>query len=218
MSATSIVQIPLSGGGHALVDDRPDVVQAVAGIRWSVTRWGHVQGHAAGTTQFMHRIVWAVARGHAPAMIDHADRNPRNNTLQNLRAATPSLNVRNNTTTNTFGRGVRQQHSGRYQAQVTMNGGTVALGTFTTAVAAGAAYRIAADRLMAMEAERAARGLAFASDEMPPPKRTTERKAWAAMWRQRLTAPEPSTVTVVTVTPTAPVTVTQRELFTGDAG
>lgn len=42
-----------------------------------------------------HRLGWKIATGEEPSEIDHFDRNPTNNALENLRAATRSENLRN---------------------------------------------------------------------------------------------------------------------------
>jgi hypothetical protein len=190
MIATTVVEITLSNGGAFLVDDRPDVLSAVRGVRWSVNNWGYVQGAVGGRTRFAHRVVWEVVRGPAPPMIDHIDRNPRNCTLSNLRAASPALNARNTSRAGVLPAGVRAQRSGRYQAAATIRGAFVDLGTFPSVGGAAAAAAVARARLIALEAARAAVGLSFAEDGMPPPPRTAERSAWLARWRSLLTAPD----------------------------
>jgi hypothetical protein len=86
--------------------------------------------------------------------------------------------------------GVEPSGVGKYRARISVCDEMVSLGTFATVNEAGAVYATAAGRLLEVEAARAARGLSFASDEMPPPARTPERSAWSSRWRSILTAPE----------------------------
>jgi len=43
----------------------------------------------------IHRLIFLMQYGYLPKMIDHADGNPRNNKIENLREATPLQNQRN---------------------------------------------------------------------------------------------------------------------------
>ena len=48
-----------------------------------------------GKSFFAHRLIFTMHTGLSPEMVDHIDRNPLNNNIDNLRAATRSQNVVN---------------------------------------------------------------------------------------------------------------------------
>ena len=204
--STGIVEIPIHGGGVALVDAVPAILAVVRGRTWHRDGRGYLVASVRGKTVKMHREVWLAAHGSLPGQLDHRSRCRDDNRLDNLRASSASLNLRNRGKwQGNLPAGVERASECTYRARVSICDEMVSLGTFGSIEAAEAAYRLAADRLLAIEADRSARGLPFASDEMPPPANTPERKAWAAMWRDRLTAPEP--VTVVSIRPGESVTV-----------
>jgi hypothetical protein len=97
-----------------------------------------------------HRIIWVMNRGEIPSgkEIDHADRNHANNRLENLRLATHAENMRNSPKRNDNQSGYKGIHldktSGKFFAQIRINGKQTFLGRFKTAAAAGAAYATAA--------------------------------------------------------------------------
>ena len=200
MIAQGIVEITLSNGkGIAIVDDDPRVLAVVMSRKWCLERGGYARGRLNGKMRFLHRVVWNAVRGTLPEFLDHINRDRLDNRLANLRPASSSLNHRNVTKyRGDLPLGVSRSWGG-FQAQMRVCGATVHLAQCATPGEAGTIYRIAADRLLAIEADRSARGLPFASDEMPPPLRTPARRVWIATWRERLTAPRPAAPTVIDI-------------------
>ena len=107
---------------------------------------------AVGHTQYRaHRLVWLYVRGEpVPDMIDHADRDPLNNRIGNLRAATRAQNYANvglRRTNSTGAKGVSSVPGGRYRARISVDGKEVHLGRFSTIEEAAAVRKAAAIRL-----------------------------------------------------------------------
>jgi hypothetical protein len=191
MIATGVVEVPVYGGAVAIVDDRADVLGLVHGRSWFQDDRGYLVASVRGKTLKLHREVWRIANGSAPAQLDHVNRIRFDNRLANLRPANGSLNLRNRGKwRGSLPMGVEPAGVGKYRARISVCDEMVALGTFPAVDDAAAVYRLAADRLLRIEAARAAVGLAFAEDGMPPPPRTAERSAWLARWRSVLTAPD----------------------------
>ena len=96
------------------------------------------------------RVIWALHHGEDPGeqLIDHKDRDPLNNRIENLRLADHQLNSFNAAypSTRGFPKGVSEdpRHPGRYQARIQVNGQLKGLGTYSTVDEAAAAYRGAA--------------------------------------------------------------------------
>lgn len=95
----------------------------------------------------VHRVVYAMSRGHWPAMqIDHIDRNILNNRPDNLREATKSQNGMNRgpNKRNKLGlKGVLLHKPGMYRARIHHNGKNLHLGCFKSAEDAYKAFRSA---------------------------------------------------------------------------
>ena len=94
-----------------------------------------------------HRVIWFLHSGNDPLEqeIDHIDRNPSNNRLDNLRLATRSQNCTNKITCSASGyRGVKKHHKGkRWQACIQRKH----LGYFSTKEEAALAFDKAAKKL-----------------------------------------------------------------------
>jgi HNH endonuclease/AP2 domain-containing protein len=131
--------------------------RAVAG---KIAGWEHREGPypsrryigVASRPRLAHRLAWLIMTGEwPPAGIDHIDGNSLNNRWANLRAATPSENLRNRgkTRKNTSGyKGVSWSTSNNgWVAQITHHYKTRNLGTFQTPEEAAAAYDEAATQL-----------------------------------------------------------------------
>ena len=106
-----------------------------------------------GKSYLAHRVAWALGHGQVPIKdIDHADGDRCNNALCNLRLVTHNENLQNqrkamrNNRTGLLGVSL-DNRSGHYQARIRLDGKSTALGTFTTAEAAHAAY-VKAKRIM----------------------------------------------------------------------
>lgn len=111
-------------------------------------RDGYVRGHILGSPYLLHRVKWAMHYGAWPTgIIDHIDGNPENNDIKNLRASSIPANARNmrKPKSNTSGIvGVRfHKRAQKWNAQITVNGRAIHLGTFDTASAAAEARKAA---------------------------------------------------------------------------
>lgn len=100
-----------------------------------------------GKTYLTHRLIWLLVYGEWPEYeIDHLDRDPMNNKIENLRAATRIENQHNH--------GVRKDNSSgyigvyffkrdnNYRAQIALNGKRIHLGYYPTAEEAFLAYML----------------------------------------------------------------------------
>ncbi len=90
---------------------------------------------------YLHRLLFIIYHGDIPdrTVIDHADRNPKNNMPSNLRAVSHSANIVNSSRHGVSGyRGVRKCR-GRWQARITKSGQTFYLGCYDTKEEAAAA-------------------------------------------------------------------------------
>ena len=91
---------------------------------------------------YVHRAVWALVHGTWPnGQIDHIDRDPSNNRVENLQDVSGSINQMNRPVTGAVPYfGVRYRpHSGKYEARVKKDGKQHHIGTYSTAVAAAKA-------------------------------------------------------------------------------
>jgi hypothetical protein len=94
-----------------------------------------------------HRLAFLFVYGECPSIIDHIDRNPRNNAISNLRAATPSQSSANRSYWGnmTGYLGVRRDNKRKmYRAYISENGRIKYLGYFKTAQEAAIARDAAA--------------------------------------------------------------------------
>lgn len=94
----------------------------------------------AGKTKLYHRIVFALAKGYMPKVVDHIDGDPSNNHPDNLREATYTHNTA--LRANGF-KGVQKSRD-MWRASITIHGVRQYLGTYTTAEEAALAYDYAA--------------------------------------------------------------------------
>lgn len=72
---------------------RPGKLGATGGIGSD----GYWRVNYLGTSYRIHRIIWALEHGRDPGelLVDHADGNPLNNAVGNLRACTEAQNLQN---------------------------------------------------------------------------------------------------------------------------
>lgn len=93
-----------------------------------------------------HIIAWEMTHGPIPEgfVIDHIDRNPFNNRIQNLRLATISQNAMNASKHKPNRSGVKgvSMEYGKYRAVIRKNYKAISLGTFATLEEAAEARRI----------------------------------------------------------------------------
>ena len=94
-----------------------------------------------------HRLIYLLLNKYLPEVVDHADRNKFNNSIENLRSCTKSQNERNRDkySTNTSGyRGVWfHKQRRKWCAEITVDGKSKKLGLYTTAEEAAMAYNAA---------------------------------------------------------------------------
>lgn len=115
----------------------------------SIGSHGYKQGALFGVMTVAHRVIWAIVHDAWPvAEVDHRNGCKVDNRLVNLRAATKSENQRNKGvySNNTSGfKGVfAHKKSGRWIAQIVVDGVSKNLGYFDTREAASEAYQDAA--------------------------------------------------------------------------
>ncbi|MEH6483093.1 MULTISPECIES: HNH endonuclease [Pseudomonas] len=112
---------------------------------------GYVEIRVNLISYFSHRLAWLYVYGEMPtADIDHINRDPGDNRIDNLRLATRAQNLCNVgalTTSMTGERGVDfHKASGKYRARIRYGGKRVELGLFDSIAKAAAAYKEAAEK------------------------------------------------------------------------
>lgn len=152
-----VMEIPLTKGYVALVDDED--YEELSQWKWQSQSGGERNTAYARrgiynpysrrmTTVMMHRVIMGDP---ADYLIDHKDGNGLNNTRSNLRIATRAENQYNSriNKNNTTGfKGVTfHRNTGKYMAQVSVDGATRYLGLYNSAEAAHYAYCEAAKQL-----------------------------------------------------------------------
>ena len=114
----------------------------------SVNQHGHVNLQIDKKMYAAHQIVFLLHHGYIPKEIDHINRVKTDNRIENLRPCTSTQNKGNIglLRTNSTGiRGVsRNSRSGKYHAQIKINGKQTYLGRFDTLEEAEVMYRGAA--------------------------------------------------------------------------
>ena len=101
-----------------------------------VDRLGYRRVKILGQDPPVHRIIWLYVYGYLPEhQIDHIDRNPSNNRLDNLREVTPQCNIRNQSVSIANTTGVKgvcpYKDTGYYFAYIYINAKSYFLGQFT---------------------------------------------------------------------------------------
>jgi hypothetical protein len=115
-------------------------------------RAGSVNGKGYRTVKMLggqypeHRLIFLMFNGFLPENVDHIDRDKRNNSFENLRAATCSQNSCNIGITLANSTGLRgvQKLGGSWRAVIKHRGIPFHLGMFDSAEKAAAAYNRAA--------------------------------------------------------------------------
>lgn len=106
----------------------------------------HLDGYVIGCVDRhyspVHRIVWLYVYGTWPKIIDHIDRNPANNRVENLRASNHVLNAQNTklSARNKSGYTGVCRDKKRWRAEIRADGRNIRLGTFDTPEQASVAY------------------------------------------------------------------------------
>lgn len=107
--------------------------QTVAGIpagslAGSLSSAGYFHVRVDDKRQLWHRIIFLMHFGWLPPVVDHIDGDPRNNRIENLRAATSSQNQHNrkaNKNCNPNGKGLKQLSSGSWLVRLNREGKSV---------------------------------------------------------------------------------------------
>jgi hypothetical protein len=121
-------------------------VGAVAGV---VNNRGRRHIKVDGKLYLGHRIVFLYHHGYLPKSIDHIDRNPLNNKIDNLRECTQSQNIINATKRSkctSIYKGVHWNKNGKWQSSIAINGKQIYLGSFNEESDAAQAYNLAAEQ------------------------------------------------------------------------
>ena len=125
---------------------RPSRKTRVGSIAGSLTRKGHRQIETTinGARRLIsaHRLLWFMAHGTLPSQLDHRNRNPDDNRIENLRPANRSENGRNRKGTGTSKYlGVSwQNRNKRWVSTISVDGRNKYLGMHKTQLEAALAY------------------------------------------------------------------------------
>jgi hypothetical protein len=112
-------------------------------VAGAVNDRGYVQIALDGILYYGHRVAWAHYYGEQPPpLLDHWDRNRQNNSIKNLRAATPSQsNANRKGRNNGLPKGVYRTKSGKFTARVGVRNSRPHLGMFDTPEEARQVYQ-----------------------------------------------------------------------------
>lgn len=111
---------------------------------------GYMYLWCRGKRFLLHRVKFFLKYGYIPDYVDHADGNPLNNELSNLREATNQQNMRNSTkrvqnATSRY-KGVSKKGK-RWRAYIAVDTKQVYIGTFDSELDAAEAYNDMAEKL-----------------------------------------------------------------------
>lgn len=111
-------------------------------------RDGYIRVRFGGKEYRAHRLIWEMHYGPIPEgmLVDHIDRNPKNNNISNLRLVTRQQNNANRSKLTELPKGVTK-YGEMYRARISYQGTTYSLGSYKTPEEAGQAYREAAEIL-----------------------------------------------------------------------
>lgn len=114
--------------------------------------YGHLVLQLDKRVYLAHRLAWFYCFKEWPiCIIDHIDRNPSNNSLDNLREATKATNNYNSKIYNSNTSGVKgaffDKRRNLFYSQIVVNSKKIWLGYFQTLEEAGQAYNIEAKKL-----------------------------------------------------------------------
>ncbi len=105
---------------------------------------GYLRVKYLGKSYKLHNVIWAMQTGAwpEPGTVDHKNRDNSNNSWNNLRESDASRQQRNRVLKNASGfRGVRREPGkNKYRSEMRLNGRSVTLGHFDTAVEAAKVY------------------------------------------------------------------------------
>ncbi len=111
---------------------------------------GYIQVYIDGRLRMASRVAWWLVHGEWPkGQIDHINRIPTDNRIENLRVVTQRVNARNKSNNQKFP-GVRKQRN-RFSARIIINKKEIYLGSFKTEQEAIEAYQVEFDKINAIE-------------------------------------------------------------------
>lgn len=95
---------------------------------------GHMQIKIDGSLYMVHRVIYFYHYGYCPDILDHIDRDKCNNSISNLRPATPTQNCQNSTIRKTSKSGVLgvtwYARYSKWRARITVNKRPLLIGYF----------------------------------------------------------------------------------------
>ncbi len=109
------------------------------GLAGTVIEGGYRQVKIDGKSYYAHRLIFLYHHGYLPEFLDHIDRNPLNNNIENLRKATYQENGRNQKKTKSYnGKPTSSRFKGvtwfkqtrKWMAQITIEGKSKNLGYY----------------------------------------------------------------------------------------
>jgi hypothetical protein len=123
------------------------------GFLYSITT-GNLVGHFNGNGRvqitirlsgkkkqfYAHRLIFLYHNGYLPEIVDHIDRDPANNKIENLRAATPTESSCNRITPNASGYPGVDKYNKRWRAKIRYQNKHIHIGYFDTPEEAYKAY------------------------------------------------------------------------------
>jgi hypothetical protein len=117
-------------------------------IAGSVSKRGYEVIRVLGKIYYAHRLAWLYVYGEWPdGIIDHIDRDPLNNRIQNLRVATAAENTMNSKLRSTNKSGVRgvyyEKQTRKWRAAIKISGQSIKLGRYEELEDAAEARRTA---------------------------------------------------------------------------
>jgi hypothetical protein len=145
--------IRLACGKLAKVSDED--FERVNALKWSDRGNGYARARYAkskgghGGIVYMHRFIMDAPDG---IVVDHIDRDPLNNTRENLQATSQARNCMRSAATK-VAKGA-SAHRGKWRARIRVDGKQVSLGVFATMKEAQAAYDAAKVRAWETHAAR----------------------------------------------------------------
>jgi hypothetical protein len=142
---------PLDELNH-LFQEKDGVLYRKGKVAGWVDSKGYIKIEINGKQFLAHRLLWKMHYGEDPkGYIDHIDRNPRNNLIDNLRIATHSVNMHNRSARGYYYNKVAK----KFQAYLRIDKRMKSLGYYDNEEQARDAYISAKQKFMSSVAERA---------------------------------------------------------------
>ena len=142
--ATGVLVRVKQTGSRALIGDTP----------WK-DAYGYLNIAIHGKKYKVHRIIWLWYYGYMPeSIVEHKDRNPENNKIDNLREVSQSCNLKNTKVRIDNTSGIKGVHldsfTNKWRASISVNGVTKKLGRFQSFEEA-VLHRYAAEQCLGWE-------------------------------------------------------------------